>query len=79
MGMKAHLSCNKKTTKMNEINIEDLRIGTELKVNNFLTTDPFNKRGEYGKVIEIDQHYEDITLEFEDGTKGKYELSALEF
>lgn len=47
------------------------------RVNNFLTTDPYNKRGQIGKVKEIKDDM--ATLIFEDGTTGQYQTDALEF
>ena len=52
-----------------------------VQIDNFLTTDPFNKRGEVGivtKVEEIDEDNTDVTIQFEDGTIGTYQLGTFE-
>jgi hypothetical protein len=52
-----------------------------VKIDNFLTFDPLNKQGENGKVIkvnEIDEENADVTILFEDGSKGMYQLGTFE-
>ncbi|MGV4418442.1 hypothetical protein ACQ1QE_04700 [Ornithobacterium rhinotracheale] len=46
------------------------------KVNNFLTTDPYHKRGEIGEVLEISNGI--AKLKFADGVIGFYEIDTLE-
>jgi len=56
-------------------------LNQSVQIDNFLTTDPFNKRGEVGivtKVEEIDEDNADVTIQFEDGTIGKYQLGTFE-
>lgn len=56
-------------------------LNQKVKIDNFLTTDPFNKRGEVGivtKVEEIDEDNADVTIQFEDGTIGVYQLGTFE-
>lgn len=56
-------------------------ISKKVKIEQFLTTDPFQKRGETGTVIEvleIDEENADVTIEFEDGIIGMYQLGTFE-
>jgi hypothetical protein len=56
-------------------------LNQSVQIDNFLTTDPFNKRGEVGivtKVEEIDEDNADVTIQFEDGTIGVYQLGTFE-
>lgn len=56
-------------------------LNQSVQIDNFLTTDPFNKRGEVGKVTkveEIDEDNADVTIQFEDGTIGVYQLGTFE-
>ena len=56
-------------------------LNQSVQIDNFLTTDPFNKRGEVGivtKVEEIDEDNADVTIKFEDGTIGTYQLGTFE-
>lgn len=56
-------------------------LNKKVKIDNFLTTDPFNKRGQAGTVInvlEIDEDNADVTIEFEDGSIGCYQLGTFE-
>ncbi|WP_182995296.1 hypothetical protein [Pelobium manganitolerans] len=48
----------------------------KVKINPFLTTDPYNKRGQIGEVTECDG--EVATVLFEDGITGKYQTDTLE-
>lgn len=55
--------------------------GKKVKIDQFLTSDPFNKRGEEGIVIDIkiiDEESADVTIEFEDGVIGVYENDTFE-
>jgi hypothetical protein len=56
-------------------------ISKKVKIDNFLTTDPFEKRGETGTVVgitEIDEENADVFIEFEDGVIGMYQLGTFE-
>lgn len=56
-------------------------LNQSVQIDNFLTTDPFNKRGKVGivtKVEEIDEDNADVTIQFEDGTIGVYQLGTFE-
>ena len=56
-------------------------LNQSVQIDNFLTTDPFNKRGEVGivtKVEEIDEDNADVTIQFEDGTIGVYQIGTFE-
>ena len=56
-------------------------LNKNLQIDNFLTTDPFKKRGQVGTVTkaeEIDEDNADVTIQFEDGTIGKYQLGTFE-
>ncbi|WP_310560384.1 hypothetical protein [Flavobacterium sp.] len=56
-------------------------IGKKVMIDQFLTSDPFNKRGEKGIVIDIkiiDEDSADVTIEFEDGVIGVYEYGTFE-
>jgi len=56
-------------------------ISKKVKIDNFLTTDPFEKRGEIGTIVgisEIDEENADITIQFEDGVVGMYQLGTFE-
>lgn len=56
-------------------------IGKKVKIDQFLTTDPFNKRGENGIVTDIkiiDEESADVTIVFEDGVVGLYEYGTFE-
>ena len=56
-------------------------LNKKVKIDNFLTTDPFNKRGQTGtvtNVLEIDECNADVTIQFEDGSTGLYELGTFE-
>lgn len=56
--------------------MENCTLNERVKVCRFLTSDPYNKRGEWGTVNAID---DDIaTVEFSDGVIGYYEFNALE-
>lgn len=55
--------------------------GKKVIIDRFLTTDPFNKRGETGVVTNvkiIDEENADVTIEFEDGIIGLYEFGTFE-
>lgn len=52
-----------------------------VKIDRFLTTDPYNKRGATGTVIsvqEIDEENADVTILFEDQSTGIYQLGTFE-
>lgn len=56
-------------------------IGKKVIIDQFLTTDPFNKRGKEGTVIDIkiiDEDSADVTIEFEDGVIGLYQSNTFE-
>ncbi len=56
-------------------------IDQKVQIDNFLTSDPFNKRGQIGtvtNVLEIDEDNADVTIQFEDGTIGVYQLGTFE-
>ena len=56
-------------------------LNKKVQIDNFLTTAPFNKRGEVGivtKVEEIDEDNADVTIQFEDRTIGVYQLGTFE-
>lgn len=55
--------------------------GKKVMIDRFLTTDPFNKRGEVGTVTNvkvIDEESADVTIEFQDGVIGLYEYGTFE-
>ena len=54
-----------------DIDGKEIGIGDKVMVSKTLTTDPKNKQGQDGEVVEVNS-YGDITLKFEDGTTGKY-------
>lgn len=56
-------------------------LNKKVKIDNFLTSDPFNKRGQIGtvtKVEEIDEENADVTIQFEDGSTGLYQLGTFD-
>jgi hypothetical protein len=63
------------------INEKKNLINKTVKIENFLTFDPINKQGQQGKVIsvnEIDEENADVTILFEDGSRGVYQLGTFE-
>jgi hypothetical protein len=55
--------------------------GKTVKIDQFLTSDPFNKRGETGTITDvkiIDEENADVTIKFEDGVIGLYEYGTFE-
>ena len=55
--------------------------GRKVMIDRFLTTDPFNKRGQIGIVINvkvIDEDDVEITINFEDGVNGLYQYGTFE-
>lgn len=55
--------------------------GKQVIIDRFLTTDPFNKRGEVGTVTNvkvIDEDNADVTIDFKDGVVGVYEYGTFE-
>lgn len=55
--------------------------GKKVMIDQFLTTDPFNKRGEIGivtKIKIIDEENADVTIMFEDGVVGLYQHGTFE-
>ena len=55
--------------------------GKTVKIDQFLTSDPYNKRGETGIVTDIkiiDEESADVTIKFEDGVIGLYEYGIFE-
>lgn len=47
-------------------------------VHPYLTTDPIQRQGEIGKVVEVDKNDEDVLIvDFSDGKKGAYFSDAL--
>lgn len=64
-----------------DLSLENLLKGKKVIIDNFLTTDPFNKRGEVGtitKITEIDEESADVTIEFQDGIIGLYQFGTFE-
>jgi len=64
-------------------------IDQKVQIDNFLTSDPFNKRGQIGTVIKVEvldeesfQDFEygsaDVTIQFEDGSTGLYQLGTFD-
>lgn len=64
-------------------------LNQKVQIDNLLTTDPFNKRGQVGTIIEVEVFDEesfkdleygsaDVTIQFEDGTIGVYQLGTFE-
>lgn len=56
-------------------------INKKVKVNPFLTYDPFNKSGEIGTVIKvniIDEENADVTILFNDGNIGNYQYGTFD-
>lgn len=56
-------------------------LNQKVKIDNFLTSDPFNKRGQIGTVInvlEIDEDNADVSIQFEDGSTGLYQLGTFD-
>lgn len=55
--------------------------GKKVMIDRFLTTDPFNKRGEVGTVNNIkviDEDNADFTIKFSDGILGVYQYGTFE-
>lgn len=55
--------------------------GKTVKIDQFLTSDPYNKRGKTGIVTDIkiiDEESADVTIKFEDGVIGLYEYGTFE-
>lgn len=55
--------------------------GKTVKIDQFLTSDPYNKRGKTGIVTDIkiiDKESTDVTIKFEDGVIGLYEYGTFE-
>lgn len=42
-----------------------------------LTTDPYNKRGQVGEIINYHPKEHVVTLKFDDGSQGLYQSTAL--
>ncbi|UGU15180.1 hypothetical protein LS482_16025 [Sinomicrobium kalidii] len=58
--------------------MEEIHLNQTVKIDPFLTNDPYNKRGETGKVIKIEGSENNVvTVEFSDGTTGLYDILAL--
>ena len=57
--------------KSYDISGVEVSIHDKVTICEFLTTDPFNKRGHTGKIKAINK-FNDIDVEFEDGTTGRY-------
>ena len=60
--------------------MENLK-GKKVMIDKFLTTDPFNKRGEIGTVsdvIIIDEDSAEVTIKFKDGVIGVYDNNTFE-
>ena len=60
--------------------MENLK-GKKVIIDRFLTTDPFNKRGEFGIVSDvkiIDEDSAEVTIKFEDGVIGVYDNDTFE-
>lgn len=53
-----------------------IKIGQKVRVNRFLTTDPYGKKGKTGIVIDVEDDY--VNIEFADGTTGYYQIDTLE-
>lgn len=53
-----------------------MTIGNQVLIPSNLTTDPANRRGNYGKIKAIDGDI--LTIEFKDGTTAKYMDDAVE-
>jgi len=55
--------------------------GKKVIIDRFLTTDPFNKRGEVGTITNvkvIDEENADVTINFPDGIIGVYQYGTFE-
>lgn len=55
--------------------------GKKVKIDNFLTSDPLKKQGQPGTIIKvkiIDEENADVTIKFEDGISGVYQLGTFE-
>lgn len=54
-----------------DIDGKKIQIGDAVKVSRSLTSDPVNKQGQDGEIIDMN-NYGDVVLKFSDGTKGSY-------
>lgn len=52
-----------------------MKTGQIVKVDEFLTTDPYEKKGQSGEIIAVENDI--VTVEFSDGVIGKYFDNAL--
>ena len=57
-----------------------MKVGNKVRVSPFITTDPYSKKGQVGKLTDI-RTYEDYTLgiiTFADDSVGVYDVECLE-
>ena len=57
-----------------------MKVGNKVRVSSFITTDPYGKAGQVGKLTDI-RTYEDYTLgivTFADDSVGVYDIECLE-
>ena len=52
-----------------------IQVGNSVTIPRDLTTDPYNKRGQTGKVVHINRDLTLLTVEFEDGSLGVYDVN----
>jgi len=75
--LKDKLDYGEKKSKSTAIDMkgEELFVGDTVLVDQFLTSDPNNKRGETGKILSIEGNL--VEVEFNDGVKGFYQDDTL--
>ncbi|MBK1439781.1 hypothetical protein JHJ32_07290 [Parapedobacter sp. ISTM3] len=57
---------------------KDFMIGRVARVPSDLTTDPFERRGEIGRIVNTDRVNDTITMKFDDGLTADYVFNCLE-
>lgn len=54
------------------------KVGDNVKIPRNLTSDPYNRQGQTGKIIKVDEKNDEVIVEFENGGSGRYQLDAVE-
>jgi hypothetical protein len=57
---------------------EGFKKGDTVKIPSNLTTDPNKRQGQSGKILNINEKEDEVTVEFSDGSIGRYQLDAVE-
>jgi hypothetical protein len=63
--------------KEEDDNKSKLKINDRVKIPINLTSDPHNRQGQEGKIIKVDEKNDEVTVEFENGGSGRYQLDAV--